>query len=85
VTLYVNRHPTKKQLAEIRFRQTDRGPNVWLVSPNDEGVFAGSRHIDTVPCVHPVQNYLDLKAHAERSDDAAEELRAQLLPWSVHG
>jgi len=84
VTLYVKRQPTNRELSEIRFRQTDRGSNLWLVSPNDEGVFAGSRPMDTVPCVHPVQNYLDLKGHPERAKDAAEELCTQRLSWSRH-
>lgn len=84
VTLYVKRQPTMNELSEIRFRQTDKGANVWLVAPNDEGVFMGGREVDGAPCVHPVQNYLDLKGHPERAKDAAEELRTQLLAWSQH-
>lgn len=85
VTLYVKRQPTKRELSDIRFRQTDRGPNTWFVSPNDEGVFAASREVNAVPCVHPVQNYLDLKGHPERANAAAAELRTQLLSWSENG
>jgi hypothetical protein len=34
--------------------------------------------------VHPVQVYLDLKDHPERSTEAAEALRKKLLPSSAH-
>lgn len=40
--------------------------------------------VDGVPCVHPVQVYLDLKGHPERSSEAAARLRAEALPWTRH-
>lgn len=53
---------------------------VWLLLPRDEGVFDGASTADVVTCVSPVQVYLDLAAHPERSK-AAETLRAELLNW----
>ena len=47
--------------------------------PNDEGVFQGAVEREGIPCVHPVQVYLDLKDHPERSAEAAEALRKKLL------
>jgi hypothetical protein len=38
--------------------------------------------IDGVPCVHPLQAYLDLKAQPERAQEAAAELRGRHLNWS---
>ena len=59
----------------------DRGENVWLLLPRDEGVFDGGVTAAGVPCVSPAQVYLDLAAHPERSKEAAEKLRADLLNW----
>ena len=53
--------------------------NVWLVTPNDEGVFAGAAEVSVAVCAHPVQVYLDLAAQPERASEAAEELRQRLL------
>lgn len=60
----------------------DRGENVWVLLPRDEGVFDGSAPGGAVPCVSPAQVYLDLAAHPERSKEAAEKLRADLMNWS---
>ncbi len=59
----------------------DRGENVWLLLPRDEGVFDGGVTAGGVPCVSPTQAYLDLAAHPERSKEAAEKLRADLMNW----
>lgn len=60
------------------------GANLWLVFPNDEGVFQGSGvYGDGIACVHPVQVWLDLRAHPERSTEAAEHLRAS-FSWRTH-
>ena len=55
---------------------------MWLVVPNDLGVFHGTDICDEVRCVHPVQAYLDLKAHPERASEAAEQLRREVLKRS---
>ena len=52
---------------------------MWLVVPNDEGVFYGAAECEGIRCVHPVQMYLDLKDHPERSVEAAAQLRQTLL------
>lgn len=83
VSLYLSKEPGPELLAEMSFRPDPRGANVWLVVPNDEGVFHGSRVEDGLRCVHPVQIYLDLKDHPERAEEAAEHLRTRLLKWSA--
>ena len=60
-------------------------PNLWLAVPNDSGVFQGAVENDGIRCVHPVQVYLDLKEHPERSAEAADRLRTELLTWSRDG
>ena len=81
VTVFVEKRPPDALLREVGFREEPRGANVWLVVPNDEGVFDGAKKQQGVDCAHPVQVYLDLQAHPERAQEAAAELRARLLKW----
>ena len=88
VTFYVRERP-EAFLREIGFREDSQGANVWLVIPNDEGVFkepvipnkyTGAKDVEgNITCVHPVQIYVDLKQHPERSAEAAAELRKSLF------
>ncbi len=84
VAFYVGRLPSFETLQEMGFHQEQRGENVWLVVPNDEGVFHGVVDRDGIGCVHAVQVYLDLKNYPERSAEAAEELRQKLLRKGGH-
>ncbi|MCB9528425.1 MAG: hypothetical protein H6701_08540 [Myxococcales bacterium] len=67
---------------DLGLRPVAQGENVWLVTPKDDGVFYRAEAIDGIPCVHPVQCYLDLLAHPERAPEAAADLRRSHLPWS---
>jgi hypothetical protein len=79
VVIYVAEIPGKEVCQEMGFHEMERGENIWLVQPNDAGVFHGSAQREEIACAHPVQIYLDLKNHPERSAEAAEELRKKLL------
>lgn len=79
VVVYVSQIPSARAQQAMGFREESRGENVWLVVPNDEGVFHGATEREGIRCVHPVQIYLDLKDHPERSTEAAEQLRRVLL------
>ena len=81
---YVSQMPSEAEQQEIGFREEARGENVWLVVPNDEGVFYGAAEHDGIRCVHPVQVYLDLKNHPERSAEAAEQVRRGLPGRLAH-
>ena len=81
VTFYLEQEPAAGILAALQFREGTRGSNVWLVVPNDEGVFHGASERDAIRCAHPVQVYLDLSGHAERAKEAALRLRAEHLNW----
>jgi hypothetical protein len=80
-TVYLLEPPKPALLERLAFRETDSGANVWLVVPNDEGVLHGAADRDGVRCAHPVQVYLDLKAHPERAGEAADRLHSELLRW----
>src|SRR3990172_6473600 len=79
VTVCVRERPSEDWLGQIGFREEPRGANLWVVRPVDDDVFDGASSVDGVPCVHPLQVYLDLKAHPERAAEAAAELRTRLL------
>ena len=78
-TFYVSHHPSQDHLATLGFREEEKGANTWLVIPNDEAVFTGREEREGVSCAHPVQVYLDLRFHPERSREAAERVRALYL------
>jgi len=80
-TFYLSYAPADELTNALGFREDDRGANTWLVFPNDEGIFCGSEVREGIRCVHPVQVYLDLKAHPERSSEAASRLRQEYLNW----
>lgn len=78
-TFYLPNGPMDELADAIGFRKDERGANTWLVVPNDEGVFHGSEVRQGIRCVHPLQVYLDLKAHPERAPEAASRLRQDCL------
>jgi len=81
VAIYLADEPSPFLIENLAFREEERGANVWLVVPKDEGVFHGSGIYRGIRCVHPVQVYLDLKSHPERAAEVAEHLRKELLKW----
>jgi hypothetical protein len=80
-TFYLERFPEEELKREIGLREDPKGANVWLAVPNDEGVFHGSSEREKVRHVHPVQVYLDLKGHPERSGEAADSIKSEYLNW----
>jgi hypothetical protein len=84
VVFYVGQMPPAEARQAIGFHDEQKGENVWLVVPNDEGVFDGAAERGGICCVHPVQLYMDLKDQPERSAEAAEQLRATVLRKEGH-
>lgn len=67
-------------IRHLRLKRTDRGPNVIVEHPKDEGLFLD--RITPAPlvwCTGPVQTYLDLQASGERNVEAAAHLRREVL------
>lgn len=81
-TFFVSQIPPS--LEAMGMREESRGENIWLVVPNDHGVFDGAADFGGIRCVHPVQIYVDLKGHPERSAEAAEDLRARVLDGNAN-
>lgn len=75
---YVAGNPLEAaELLEARIG--DEGANFHLVRPGDQSVFDGGAEVDDLPCVHPIQVYLDLMSMPERSAEAASHLRQEWL------
>jgi hypothetical protein len=66
----------------LGLRPVEQGENVWIVIPNDAGVFYAAKAVNGVRCVPPVQAYVDLAGQSERAKEAAAELRSHHLGWS---
>jgi len=81
VSVYLDASPNAELLEELKCRREERGSNLWLVHPNDAGVFQGGEHVDGMACVSALQVYLDLGAMPERSEEAAEHLRKERFRW----
>lgn len=81
VTLYIDAWPDASALEDVGWRDQEEGGNVWLLRPNDAGVFYGSSERGGYPCVSAVQTYLDLQHLPERASEAAEALRKKWFTW----
>lgn len=82
VTCYVSAIPDQDLLEPLGFREDEQGANLWLVLPKDDGVFHGVEVRNGIACVHPIQVWLDLKSHPERSEEAAHQLEQAVLDWA---
>ena len=78
-TLFVPSIPSAPVLSEAGFQPGPIGANTWLVEPFDRSVFQDTVSEEGVTFVSPLQAYLDLKGHPERSDEAARALRPLVL------
>ena len=78
VSFYLKEWPDKDLLSQIGYREDTAGANAWLIIPKDPDVFHEVQHVADIPCVHRIQVWLDLKAHPERAEEAAAELRKTL-------
>ena len=80
VTIYVDLMPEDEIFDQVQFRNVDSGANVWVVKPNDLGVFEGMINVNGIDCVSLIQTYLDLQHLPERSSEAAEMILSTIQP-----
>jgi len=67
----------------LNLRPTEKGGNVSIVLPYDEGVFYGTTRISGVSVVSAVQLYVDLFNYPARGEEAAEViLRTLEKEWN---
>lgn len=80
VSVYVDGDP-RLAADTVELRRNERGANVQIIGPSDRGVFDGQRTLAGLPCVSPVQIYLDLGHLPERAAEAADRLREDGKLW----
>ncbi len=85
ITLFVEAWPDTSALEQVGWRDQEEGGNVWLLRPNDIGVFYGAVEGEGYRCVSAVQTYLDLRHLPERAPEAAEVVREKCLSWDEDG
>jgi len=73
----VSAYVKTSRLPELRFaRAVPSGGNLWLLVPEDEGIFFETQEQEGFRLVSDVQIYLDLVDMGQRGPDAAQALRA---------
>lgn len=73
----VSAYVSQRHLPDIvPARKVSTGGNLWLIIPEDEGVFLGVQESQGFPLASDVQIYLDLLQVGQRGPEQAEELRA---------
>ena len=76
VTAYVDDFPDEKAIEEqLLARRVEEGGRLWLIRPNDPGVFLRFQLAQGLTLASDVQIYLDLLAAGRRGDEQAAELR----------
>lgn len=72
----VSAYVRTRQVPEVPFaRKVQTGGNLWLILPEDEGIFFDVQQVRGFNLVSDVQIYLDLLQVGQRGPDQAEALR----------
>jgi len=79
VSLYVS--SADPFLREFGFEETGRFPNVELLETDDPTVYFDRRDLGPIPCISPLQAYLELSNGGKREQEAAEPLRGDILTF----
>jgi hypothetical protein len=75
VSAYVSTFPDESLLSDLKARPVNEGGRLWLIVPNDPGVFHHPRVVRDFPLVCDPQIYLDLLPVGLRGPDQAQALR----------
>jgi hypothetical protein len=84
LNIYAEEGASEKITEVLGLRPVDRGENVVVTIPDDDGVFSVAQSPAAgIVCTSDVQTYLDLTQAGERGVEAAEHLRRERLTWNV--
>jgi hypothetical protein len=72
---YVSRLPDAATLERLGLRPVTEAGKVWLLVPDDEGMFLETQNIQDLPLASDAQIYLDLQGTGLRGPDQAAALR----------
>lgn len=75
IDIYIaTRKETSNIVKTLELRPVERGGEVRLVSPNDNGVFYAARSIDRIKVVSNTQLYIDLVNYPARGEEASNKI-----------
>ena len=75
VDVYVaDRSATSEFVRALELRPVERGGDIRLVLPYDDGVFYGARSIDDIKVVSNIQLYVDLVNYPARGEEASSQI-----------
>jgi hypothetical protein len=77
VYVYVDKIEPMKDTLELE--SVEFGGNVYLITPNDDGIIRSAQTIDGVKVVSNLQLYLDLYNYPQRGREQAEAIREKIL------
>ena len=75
LSAYVESLPSTDMLKTLNAREVPSGGRLWLIRPQDNGVFQFTQTVEGLPLVSDAQIYLDLLQTGLRGPDAADALR----------
>ncbi len=75
LSVYVHSLPSAEILKSLSARSVPTGGRLWLLRPQDDGVFQFTQQADGFTLAADIQIYLDLLQVGQRGPDAAEALR----------
>jgi hypothetical protein len=65
--------------SSLALKPVSSGANISLIEPYDQGVFAGSREVNSIRIASAIQTYLDLLSFRGRGEEAAEAVLEQAI------
>ncbi len=77
--LYIDKTNSQLIARSLNLKQVDRGHNIVLIDPYDNGVYYKADRIKQLTTVGPIQLYLDLMAMKGRGEDAAKFLLESVI------
>jgi hypothetical protein len=75
VSAYVEAHPAEQVIKALRARPVSDGGTLWLIVPDDDGVFRETQRVGNFTLACDAQIYLDLLRVGLRGPDQAKALR----------
>jgi hypothetical protein len=69
-----------EELAEyLGLKEVSSGANITVMKPYDNGIFYGTRVIEGIQIVSPIQTYLDLFSNKGRGEEAAQAIFQEVI------
>ncbi|HUX06293.1 MAG TPA: type IV toxin-antitoxin system AbiEi family antitoxin [Acidobacteriota bacterium] len=80
--VYIDKADSQLIAMSLNLKEVDKGHNIVMIDPYDDGVYYKADRIDHLKTVGPVQLYLDLMSMKGRGEDAAKFLLESVITKS---